>query len=290
MRLQKSTFSSKWGLTQNDNVGVIQYDYKYMNDFNSFNRPEPNVTVSRPVFSKHTPLYIIALICVAGGTVAYWHFMNKVEVVPVVPMAVDTPMTESETETYRGTLSRISAEVESGNDAEEPIIISDKNAMQEVPSESVETIIMQNARSASFAPAPEATAVGLGTFTSATPEQSEVGGAGSAPETAYLEGDVTMLDFKIDNQNLNGTPVTLSGTVHANDPGMKRMVVVSGGVVYTLQTDSAKITTQTGKIIMPANLKNDDIVAVVGTKLDDSDVVIAQSITLTGVQDYVIAF
>jgi hypothetical protein len=251
-----------------------------MNDFNNFNRPEPVVTVSRPLFTKHTPLYIMTLVCVTGGAFAYWQYINKAQVVPEVTEVVDAPLTEAETNEYRDTLPRVSADSTSASALENPVVVQD--GVKEISPESVASLVAINTQTETFVVPNNATAIELNTVTTG----SEGAVSTMEPQNAYLEGDVTLLDFQLDNQKTAGSAVELTGTIYANDTGLKRVVVVSNGSVYTVQTDNTKMQTQNGKIINQANLKNNDIVLVTGMLLEDSDVIIAQSVTLTGVQEY----
>ena len=285
MRLQKSAFSSKWGLTQNDNVGVIQYDYKYMNDFNYPHTPEPVVTVSRPLFSKYTIAYVVALAVTVGVAGAYWQWVMNEEDVPVVAEVVDIPLSEVETEIYRENVERITAV----NDGQSEIIeITDEN-IKEVTKEEVAAIQNSSEQLNVFTPPPAAQLVPVDTFVSMEENSVNVV-SDQGPDSVYTEGDVAVLDFSIEGQSKAGESVTLSGVVYSYDSGLQKLAMTSGGELYTVETASSRVTTKDGKLIEVSRLRKGDVVNVQGTKVNDTANIFAQTIIFTGVQDYEIVF
>ena len=261
--------------------------YSYMSDYNNTNAPEPVVTVSKPLFSKFTSLYVAVLIGTAAASWFYWQSMNKT-LAPVAEEVAVVPLSEVETNIYRETLERISPETT--GDVESEAIEVPETAVVDISPELVPQLIVENGQPATFIPPSTGTVVELSTLSQSDTSVTETGAGTSVAQTAYLQGDVTLLDFQIDTPDTSGTPIQLSGTVHSNDVASKSLLISSGGVIYTLKTDSASISTKDGKTVGQSNIKKDDIVTVNGTLLQSGPIIVAQTLTLIGVQEYLMDF
>jgi len=259
-----------------------------MQDFNYSKSPEPVVTVARPLFTKNTIWYVLALALATAGAWFYWQSMNEIPETVVVPV-VESPLTDAETELYRDSLERVSSDGVGASSTPEQIEAPESSVKEADPDSAKILAESNNSSQGSFVPPSSAVTIDLATIPSVT---SETEGTPAIPvtETAYLQGDVTLLNFEIEAQDTTGTPVQKTATVHSNDSGSQSLLVASGGEVYSLKTDSAKITTVDGKVINQSSLKKDDIVTVSGTLLSSGQIIIAQSIVLVGVQDYLIQF
>ncbi len=256
-----------------------------MNDFNYPHTPEPVVTVSRPLFSKYTIAYVVALAVTVGVAGAYWQWVMNEEDVPVVAEVVDIPLSEVETEIYRENVERITAV----NDGQSEIIeITDEN-IKEVTKEEVAAIQNSSEQLNVFTPPPAAQLVPVDTFVSMEENSVNVV-SDQGPDSVYTEGDVAVLDFSIEGQSKAGESVTLSGVVYSYDSGLQKLAMTSGGELYTVETASSRVTTKDGKLIEVSRLRKGDVVNVQGTKVNDTANIFAQTIIFTGVQDYEIVF
>jgi hypothetical protein len=258
-----------------------------MSDYNYTKQPEPVVTVKKELFSKNGVLLLLVLVIVAVGAGAFWKIATQPLPVPVVEEVAEMPLSEVETSIYRETLERISPEVISDSASE--IIEVSESAVVDVSPESTQYLIDANNQETASLPPETATVVDLSSFIA---ESATVAEENSVPvsQTAYLQGDVTMIDFQIDEPDMTGAAVQLTGTIQSNDASTKNLLITSGGNIYTLKTNSAKITTQDGKMLSQSNIKKDDIVTVNGTLLQSGPIILVQTLTLIGVQEYLVDF
>lgn len=257
-----------------------------MNDFNNFNRPEPVVTVRRPLTSKNTVWLVVLLLVVAGGASLYWIKFTAPKPVAVIEEPVETPLSEVETEIYRESIERVPAPSE----GEQKVVEIVENNIKEVTKEEVAALQNSSAQQAVFIPPAAAQAVPLDTLIPAGEPVADAPYQDQGPTTVYTEGDVTILDFSIDSNTSAGEPITLSGVVYSFDRGLGKLAVTSNGELYTVETGNARATTKDGKLIDVSKLKKGDIITVDGTKVSDTTNITASTLTFTGVQEYNIVF
>lgn len=255
-----------------------------MNDFNNFNRPEPVVTVRRPLTSKNTVWLVVLLLVVAGGASVFWIKFSAPKPVAVVEEPAETPLSEAETEVYRESIERIPAPSE----GEQNVVEINNQNVAEVTEEEIVALQNSSAQQAVFVPSAATQAVPLDTLIAAGESVADTQDQG--PETLYAEGDLTILDFSMDSNTEVGEPINLSGVVYSYDEGLGKLAITNNGELYTVETSGARVTTKDGKLIDVSKLKKGDIITVDGTKVSDTTSVIAKTIAFTGVQDYIVAF
>lgn len=260
-----------------------------MSDYNYTNQPEPVVTVKRPLFSKNGVLLlaVLGVVAIAGGV--SFHLLTQPLPVPEVQEVVEIPLSEAETEEYRSNLDRVFPPDATDNPPQEVELT--ESAAEIVSDEAVVAQQKTQAEAMVFVPPPAAQPVDVTTYISEdvntvpAPAQTE-----TVSKTAFIEGDVEILDFTVDAGGEQNIPISITGAVHANDTSSKQMIVSSDGKIYTLKTDSVTITTKEGKLLSQSSLKNGDLLTIDGLRSDDSQTILVQRMVLTGVQDYLASF
>jgi hypothetical protein len=259
-----------------------------MSDYNYTQQPEPVVTVKKELFSKNGIWLLVVLGVVAiGGAASFYIISTQPLPVPVVEEVVEPPLSEAETEIYRSSLDTVYPEDAKNSSTSEVVVIIDESVV-EVPNEDMEAYSQVNNAVVGFVPEATARAVDLSMLESSG--VNDMRGTNLLSETAFVQGDVEMTDFIMDVNEETGSPIQLVGAIHANDSKINKIIISSGGELFVLKTENANITTTDGKLIAQSSLKKDDVVTVKGLLTSDGQNIIAQSLVLTGVQEYLMVF
>ena len=260
-----------------------------MNELNSFtsNSHEPYVTVK----PRHT-IFKIVLLVVIIATLAAVFFYNKQwwqldEIVAPVPSVV-VPLSEGETDAYRETLDKTL--LPESKERNSNTITVPASAVKEITEREV-AAITQPPRPVT-PPSNASKVVVADLVPSDTPPatpQTVIQPNPYAPETVYLEGDIAITNFVIEQTTLQneGTAVSVSGIVYVNEPSLKNAIVFVNQESFTVLFDTASISTKDGRTLNHATLKSGDIIAIKGIQFNDSKTIKADTVVLEGVADYV---
>ena len=255
-----------------------------MNELNSFssNSNESYVTVK----PRHT-IFKIFLLLVTTATLAAVFFYHKQwwqpeEIVAPVP-SVAASLSESETDAYRETLDETLL-----TESKE----SDSNTIT-VPTSAVKEITEREAAAVTQPPrliTPPSNATKVSVAGLAPSDMSPtIQPNPYAPEAVYLEGDITITNFVVEQTTLqnDGTAVSVTGIVYVSDATLKNATVLINQEAFTVLFTDTAITTKDGRTLTQSTLKNGDIVAITGTQFNGSKTINASTIVLEGVADYI---
>ena len=260
-----------------------------MTEFNSFssNSSEPYVT-DKP---RHTMLKIVFLVIMFTALAAVI-FYNKQwwqpeEVVAPVP-SVAVSLTESETDAYRETLDKTL--LPESKESESNTITVPTSAVKEITEREV-AALTQPPRA--ITPPSNATKVVVAALApSDTPPATTLMVTQPnphAPEAVYLEGDIAITNFVIEQTTLqnDSTAVSVTGIVYVSDITLKNATVLINQEAFTVLFTDTTITTKDGRTLTQSTLKNGDIVAITGTQFNGSKTINASTVVLEGVADYI---
>ena len=252
-----------------------------MTEFNSFssNSNESYVTVK----PRHTILKIVLLLVITA-TLAAVFFYNKQwwqleEIVTPVP-SVAAPLSEGETDAYRETLDKTLLPESDSNTITVPA-----SAVKEITESEVAAVTRPQRP---ITPPSNATKVAVAGLVpsdlSPTIQPNPY-----APEAVYLEGDITITNFVVEQTTLQneGTAVSVTGIVYVSDVTLKNATVLINQEAFTVLFADTTITTKDGRTLTQSTLKNGDIVAITGTQFNGSKTINASTIVLEGVVDYI---
>ena len=255
-----------------------------MTEFDSINSNfnETYVTVKL----RHT-IFKIFLLLVITATLAAVFFYNKQwwqleEIVTPVPSEV-VPLSEGETNAYRETLDKTLLP-----ESKE----SDSNTIT-VPASAVKEITESEVAAVTRPPRPvtppsNATKVAVAGLVPSD-RSPTIQPNPYAPEAVYLEGDITITNFVVEQTTLQneGTAVSVTGIVYVSDATLKNATVLINQEAFTVLFTDTAITTKDGRTLTQSTLKNGDILAITGIQFKGSKTINASTVVLEGVADYI---
>ena len=255
-----------------------------MDEYNSFTS---NFNKSYVTVKPRQTIFKIVLLLVITATLAAVIFYNKQwwqpeEIVAPVPSVV-APLSEGETDAYRETLDKTL--LPESKESNSSTIIVPKSTVKEISEREVAAVTQPPSP---ITPPSNATKVAVADLAPSDTSPATQSNP-HAPETIYLEGDIAITNFVIEQTTLQneGTAVSVTGIVYVSDATLKNATVLINQEAFTVLFTGTTITTKDGRILTQSTLKNGDIEAITGTQFNGSKTINASTVVLEGVADYI---
>ncbi len=237
---------------------------------------EPEITTKK---NQWFPVTLLAILGLVGFVVAGFWLWPQPEPIPMAEEVVESPLSDSEVETYRASL-KVSSAVEDST-----LVVTKPNLSTKVEEVADSAVPANQNEPTPFIPSVTATPVIVAPSTAV----GEVSVTMEKPvETIYVEGDTEIADVTITQPEAAAlTSIELTGVVVTIDTSLGQLLMAAGGEVYTLVAANGRFQTNDGKLLTLASLKTNDILAVKGQRLGDSPVIQNEVSSFIGVQKLV---